>query len=47
MHEYRRIIQFIGFVSEPVARWVDERSRVEEVTRAKPGPAAASAVRRF
>lgn len=34
--EYDRLVQFIGFVSEPVAQWVDERSRVRLVACSPP-----------
>lgn len=34
---YEKIVQFIGFVSIPVARWVDDRSRLATVARGKPG----------
>ncbi|VTR78638.1 hypothetical protein [Cellulomonas hominis] len=47
LEEYRRIIEFIGFVSRPVARWVDDRSRVALIARGKPGASGASPVRYF
>lgn len=44
--EYARIIQSIGYVSEPVARWVDDRSRLGLVARSRPG-GSSPAVRHF
>jgi hypothetical protein len=35
--EYEGIIQFIGYVSRPVARWVADRSRLGEVVAGRPG----------
>lgn len=35
--EYDGIIQFIGYVSRPVAAWVDDRSRLGVVAAGKPG----------
>jgi hypothetical protein len=39
------IARFIGFVSRPVAIWVDDRSRLTAVARARPG--TANPVRHF
>lgn len=46
--EYERLIQFIAFVSAPVAQWVDERSRVRLVAGEQAvGRGAAVPPRRF
>lgn len=44
--EYSRVIQSIGYVSEPVAQWVDDRSRLGLVARSRPG-GSTPAVRHF
>lgn len=37
---YDDILRFIGFISKPVATWVDDRSRLAVVVKARPGGAA-------
>lgn len=44
--DYEAIVQLIGYVSRPVATWVDDRSRLGAIAAGKPGRGA-EPVRRF